>query len=149
MWCVRPVHAPCWMPGGGADHSAAQGPQDVLWPAQLQTWPIRPRETSLLFPAILGGSSRLHRYDQIPTRPLLRVELGWRLYVAGQRFAMMELKTMLCAVLWRYRVHPVTSLEGVKLRWKLTLNTETPLLFRLEHRNKDLGNNNDPDNVPA
>lgn len=54
----------------------------------------------------------------------------------GQKFALLELKAMLSTVLWQYWVHPVTTMDEVKLRWKLTLNTEKPLMFRLEDRRK-------------
>lgn len=52
----------------------------------------------------------------------------------GQKFAQLEMKTVLVAVLERFRLKPVTRREEIVFMADLVLRAKTPLKVRLERR---------------
>uniref|UniRef100_A0AAG5D6J3 Cytochrome P450 n=1 Tax=Anopheles atroparvus TaxID=41427 RepID=A0AAG5D6J3_ANOAO len=52
----------------------------------------------------------------------------------GQRFAILELKTVLAAILRHFRVLPVTTREEIVFVADLILRTRDPIMVRFEHR---------------
>ncbi|XP_052737852.1 probable cytochrome P450 4p3 [Bicyclus anynana] len=55
----------------------------------------------------------------------------------GQKFAMMELKLTLSALLRRYRLLPVTKPEDIIFRFDYVLRVKDPIYVKLELRSED------------
>ncbi|XP_075974074.1 cytochrome P450 4C1-like [Anticarsia gemmatalis] len=55
----------------------------------------------------------------------------------GQKFAMMELKTVMSSLLWRYRLEPITKPEDLVFKSDLVLRTTHPLYVRFCRRNNN------------